>query len=360
MLLHHYNPIMAERFAKFPSDEWIAIGAKVGIAGAAASARRKRRCSTSCSCRTAASSRWTTPSSGRCARSGASTSSTACPTTPPGAAGRARREHRRREGRGRRCGGRTRRRRQHRGLRPKSPLEGIRVLDLGLAVAGPWGTMMLADLGADVIKVNPMHDGYWMSTHIAMACNRGKRSIAINLKDPDGDGDPARAGRRPPTSCSTTCATTPPCASASTTRACGRSSPTSSTATPRLRARARASACPATTRPVPRWPGPTGSTAGSTTTASRSGRWCRWATPATGSSPPSRSCRRSTTATAPARASSSTRRSSTRSCSTRRSRGVSPTAAGTATVPARRRCRLGWHAPTGSTRPPTDGCASRR
>ena len=30
MLLHHYNPIMAERFAKFPSDEWIAIAAKVG------------------------------------------------------------------------------------------------------------------------------------------------------------------------------------------------------------------------------------------------------------------------------------------------------------------------------------------
>ena len=67
---------------------------------------------------------------------------------------------------------------------PASPLAGVRVLDLGLAVAGPWGTMMLADLGADVIKVNPLHDVYWMSTHIAMACNRGKRSIAINLKDP--------------------------------------------------------------------------------------------------------------------------------------------------------------------------------
>ncbi len=69
---------------------------------------------------------------------------------------------------------------------PKSPLEGIRVLDLGLAVAGPWGTMMLGDLGADVIKVNTMYDGYWMSNHIGMACNRGKRSISINLKDPNG------------------------------------------------------------------------------------------------------------------------------------------------------------------------------
>jgi crotonobetainyl-CoA:carnitine CoA-transferase CaiB-like acyl-CoA transferase len=70
-------------------------------------------------------------------------------------------------------------------MTPRSPLEGIRVIDLGLAVAGPWGTMMLADLGADVIKVNNVFDGYWMSSHIAMSCNRGKRSIALWLKEPD-------------------------------------------------------------------------------------------------------------------------------------------------------------------------------
>jgi crotonobetainyl-CoA:carnitine CoA-transferase CaiB-like acyl-CoA transferase len=66
-----------------------------------------------------------------------------------------------------------------------APLAGVRVLDLGMAVAGPWGTMMLADLGADVIKVNQLHDGYWMRSHIAMGCNHGKRSIAMNLKRPE-------------------------------------------------------------------------------------------------------------------------------------------------------------------------------
>jgi crotonobetainyl-CoA:carnitine CoA-transferase CaiB-like acyl-CoA transferase len=66
----------------------------------------------------------------------------------------------------------------------ESPLSGIRVIDLGLAVAGPFGTQLLADLGADVIKVNNPRDGYWFATHLAMSCNRGKRSIALNLKDP--------------------------------------------------------------------------------------------------------------------------------------------------------------------------------
>ena len=63
---------------------------------------------------------------------------------------------------------------------------GVRVLDLGLAVAGPFGAQLLADLGADVIKINALSDGYWFGSHLAMACNRGKRSISINLKDPGG------------------------------------------------------------------------------------------------------------------------------------------------------------------------------
>ena len=66
----------------------------------------------------------------------------------------------------------------------RSPLEGIRVLDLGLAIAGPFGTQLLSDLGAEVIKVNAPYDTYWHRNHIAYVANRGKRSIALNLKDP--------------------------------------------------------------------------------------------------------------------------------------------------------------------------------
>lgn len=67
----------------------------------------------------------------------------------------------------------------------KAPLEGIRVLDLGLAIAGPYGTQLLADLGADVIKTNALWDTYWHSNHVAYTANRNKRSICLNLKQPE-------------------------------------------------------------------------------------------------------------------------------------------------------------------------------
>ncbi len=69
---------------------------------------------------------------------------------------------------------------------PARPLEGIRVIDLGLAIAGPFGTQVLSDLGADVIKINPPYDWYWHSNCIAMSANRGKRSIGVNMRDPEG------------------------------------------------------------------------------------------------------------------------------------------------------------------------------
>jgi len=68
--------------------------------------------------------------------------------------------------------------------RLRAPLEGITVLDLGLAIAGPYGTQILSDLGAQVIKINALYDTYWHSNHIAYMANRGKRSIALDLKDP--------------------------------------------------------------------------------------------------------------------------------------------------------------------------------
>lgn len=72
------------------------------------------------------------------------------------------------------------------------PLSGIRVIDLTRVLAGPYCTMVLADLGAEVIKVerpkvgdDARHIGPFMSGKSAyfMSLNRGKQSIALDLKD---------------------------------------------------------------------------------------------------------------------------------------------------------------------------------
>ena len=66
------------------------------------------------------------------------------------------------------------------------PLDGVKVLDLGNFLAGPFGPMQLADLGADVIKLesatgDPMRHVEWSF----VGCQRGKRSIALDLKSPE-------------------------------------------------------------------------------------------------------------------------------------------------------------------------------
>ncbi len=68
------------------------------------------------------------------------------------------------------------------------PLEGLRVLDFGQFLAGPFGPMLLADLGADVIKIEPTRGDGMRGTVVGsfMGCQRGKRDIAIDLKQPDG------------------------------------------------------------------------------------------------------------------------------------------------------------------------------
>jgi formyl-CoA transferase len=77
-----------------------------------------------------------------------------------------------------------------------SPLEGFRILDLSRVLAGPYCSMLLGDLGAEIIKVErpgsgddtrawgpPFADG---ESAYYLCANRNKKSITVNLKSPDG------------------------------------------------------------------------------------------------------------------------------------------------------------------------------
>lgn len=71
--------------------------------------------------------------------------------------------------------------------RSPAPLSGFRVVDLGNFIAGPAASKLLADLGADVIKVEPpVGLGNLTGLRNTWACNRGKRSIVADLKSADG------------------------------------------------------------------------------------------------------------------------------------------------------------------------------
>lgn len=75
------------------------------------------------------------------------------------------------------------------------PLEGIKILDIGSMLAAPWSTTLLADQGAQVIKIEPpgigdvqryvgaMRNGF---SGLHQAVNRGKRSLALDLKSEAG------------------------------------------------------------------------------------------------------------------------------------------------------------------------------
>ena len=81
---------------------------------------------------------------------------------------------------------------------PTGPLQGLRILDVTHALAGPFAAMLLADMGADVIKVEPpqgemtRHQGPWTrddeerfySGNYSMR-NRNKRSICLDLTTDD-------------------------------------------------------------------------------------------------------------------------------------------------------------------------------
>jgi len=77
------------------------------------------------------------------------------------------------------------------------PLQGLRVADFSQLVQGPNATQMLADYGAEILKIEPLHGDWqrnwslgdaWINGESVsfLAFNRGKRSLALNLKDPRG------------------------------------------------------------------------------------------------------------------------------------------------------------------------------
>ncbi|XP_072268270.1 succinyl-CoA:glutarate CoA-transferase isoform X1 [Pyxicephalus adspersus] len=76
------------------------------------------------------------------------------------------------------------------------PLEGVKILDLTRVLAGPFATMILGDLGAEVIKVEKPGSGddtrFWgppfvgIESSYFLSVNRNKKSIAVNMKDPKG------------------------------------------------------------------------------------------------------------------------------------------------------------------------------
>jgi crotonobetainyl-CoA:carnitine CoA-transferase CaiB-like acyl-CoA transferase len=66
------------------------------------------------------------------------------------------------------------------------PLDGIKVVDLTSYIAGSYAAMMLADLGADVVKVEALEGDNFRELPGFYGWNRGKRSIAANVKAPEG------------------------------------------------------------------------------------------------------------------------------------------------------------------------------
>ena len=73
------------------------------------------------------------------------------------------------------------------------PLNGVKVLEFTQIIAGPLSCQLLADLGADVIKIEPLEGEPWrlaqqfipQESKTYQGLNRGKRSLAIDLGHPD-------------------------------------------------------------------------------------------------------------------------------------------------------------------------------
>src|SRR3954466_15637424 len=77
----------------------------------------------------------------------------------------------------------------------RGPLRGLKVLELGSLIAGPFAARLLAEYGAEVIKVEPPNGGdplrVWRMMHEGTSLwgysqSRNKRSVTLNLRDPRG------------------------------------------------------------------------------------------------------------------------------------------------------------------------------
>ena len=83
---------------------------------------------------------------------------------------------------------------QNNDVRQKGPLQGIKVIEFGNFVAGPFAGQILADMGAEVIKVEPPTGDPWRvsqpfapnESRTFLPLNRGVKSVTLNLKDPKG------------------------------------------------------------------------------------------------------------------------------------------------------------------------------
>ena len=82
---------------------------------------------------------------------------------------------------------------------PRLPLEGVRIIAFEQYGAGPWGTLHLADMGAEIIKVENPDTGGDVARYVPpytgdqdsiyfQSFNRSKKSITLNLKHPDAKG----------------------------------------------------------------------------------------------------------------------------------------------------------------------------
>jgi len=182
VILAHYFPAMVDAFARFPSDEWVAAAAEAGVPLQPVRTPEEALQDDALLAEGAVVD-VEHPEHGRLRQVGIvyglsrTPGRVQGPVPNPG-------QHT-----GEVLSSRPARRRDRPAVPTRAdtaPLDGVTVLDLGFAVAGPFGTQVLADLGANVIKVNAWRDPWWHAQHIAYGANRGKRSIGIDLKTPDG------------------------------------------------------------------------------------------------------------------------------------------------------------------------------